>query len=151
MLYQTLCNPPTTNKEVMEKMATGKKWEKRITLYRGLGLPEKAIQVYHAYRESGDDFFFTGFTSTSSDKETAMKFAYKATQRKEELVPVLFVMDTDHSGGSDKAYLHDGSLSAFPKEKEYLIGWLGWTVRGIGKETLKYDNKPFEVIIINMD
>ena len=67
----------------------------RVWLYRGLGLPEKAIKVYHAYRESGDQFGFTGFTSTSSDVEIAKQFAYKAKQRP-GLVPVLFVMDAKH-------------------------------------------------------
>ena len=46
LLYRTLFEPPTENVEVMEKNTTheGEKYsEQRITLYRGLGLPEKAI------------------------------------------------------------------------------------------------------------
>ena len=71
----------------------------RVTLYRGLGLPEKAIQVYHAYLKSDDTFQFTGFTSTSYDGQIAMKFAYQAAQKNKELVPVLFIMNTGYSGG----------------------------------------------------
>ena len=95
MLFETLWNPTKTNEEEQKKML-GKR--RQVTLYRGLGLPEKAIQVYHAYRESGDKFFFTGFTSTSCVKETALQFAHQAIQRK-GLVPVLFVMKTEHLNG----------------------------------------------------
>ena len=55
-----------------------------ITLYRGLGLPEKAIKEYEkligAKKKNGKpkEFSFTGFTSTSYDKEVAIQFAYKA-------------------------------------------------------------------------
>ena len=150
VLYQTLWYPPTTNMEVMKKMATGEGWSARVRLYRGLGLPEKAIQVYHAYRESGDRFFFTGFTSTSCVKEIAMQFAHQATQRK-GLVPVLFVMDTYHYQGKDKAFLHDESLTAFPGEKEYLLGDVSWKVQDIKKEILKFRDQPFEVIVIYMN
>ena len=41
----------------------------RTTLYRGLGLPEKAVQIYHELLKSGKEFTFTGFTSTSCEKE----------------------------------------------------------------------------------
>ena len=45
--------PQEENQEMQKKMsiAVGKcgDFELRITLYRGLGLPEKAIQVYHDY------------------------------------------------------------------------------------------------------
>ena len=56
VLFCTLWCPPKTNKKKQTKMTThiGSNDDKRVTLYRGLGLPEKAIQVYHAYRESGD-------------------------------------------------------------------------------------------------
>ena len=122
----------------------------RVKLYRGLGLPEDAIKVYHDFSKSGEKFYFTGFTSTSCDKETALKFAYQATQRP-GMVPVLFVMDTDHSYGMGKAFLHDGSLSAFPKEKEYLIGDVSWTVTKISKEPLESPSgKPFTVTVIYM-
>ena len=123
VLYRTLMFPPTTNVEVMAKMAGGE--DGRVKLYRGLGLPEDAIKVYHGFLESDKWFAFTGFTSTSCDRVTALKFAYQATQRP-GMVPVLFVMDTDHDDGYGKAFLHDGSLSAFPKEKEYLIGEVDW-------------------------
>ena len=34
----------------------GGKISERITLYRGLGLPEAAIEVYREYKKKGDDF-----------------------------------------------------------------------------------------------
>ena len=52
LLWKTLIEPPKKNKEVQDKNTTheGKDYKgdirPRITLYRGLGLPEKAIQVY---------------------------------------------------------------------------------------------------------
>ena len=87
----------------------------RITLYRGLGLPKAAIQVYRDYKKRADDliskygefhkasqdeigeasFNFTTVTSTSCKKEFAIPFAFPATQ-KEGQVPVLLVMDVPH-------------------------------------------------------
>ena len=54
LLYETLRDPPKENKEEQRKNTHEGKdrygdSSQRITLYRGLGLPEKAIQVYHDY------------------------------------------------------------------------------------------------------
>ena len=57
MLYWTLFSPPRENVEVQKKNLTqdGENYsDKRITLYRGLGLPEKAIQVYHDYLKKAE-------------------------------------------------------------------------------------------------
>ena len=93
MLYETLKSPPEENKEEQGKNTThvGKRgdWDKRITLYRGLGLPEKAIQVYHDYLKKSQEnphdlktkFEFTGFTSTSCVKEKGIMFAFQAGQK----------------------------------------------------------------------
>lgn len=149
MLFYTLAHPPKTNVKAQKKKANGWiTWTKTTTLYRGLGLPEKAIQVYHGYRKSGKKFYFTGFTSTSLDKEKALQFAYQAKQRGQ--VPVLFVMEIDHMDGSFKASLNDKSLSAFPDEKEYLIGFVRWKVKKIKEEILKFRGEPFKVIQIKM-
>ena len=53
----------------------------RILLYRGLGLPEDAISIYEKYQKDSKMFDFTAFTSTSTDKEIALEFAYKAKER----------------------------------------------------------------------
>ena len=50
-LHLSINDPPKTNVKKQEEMADIFGF---IMLYRGLGLPEKAIQVYHAYRESGE-------------------------------------------------------------------------------------------------
>ena len=49
-----------------------------MTLYRGLGLPAKAIEHYKKFLESQKEFAFTAFTSTSANREVAVEFAYKA-------------------------------------------------------------------------
>ena len=49
-----------------------------VTLYRGLGLPKKAIEHYKKFLQSGTWFAFTAFTSTSANREVAVEFAYKA-------------------------------------------------------------------------
>ena len=90
------------------------------TLYRGLGLPAKAIGVYRQLLESRIPFGFTGFTSTSLERGAALQFAYTALAKGE--VPVLFVLEARHTDGYRKAFLHDEALSAFPEEKEYLLG-----------------------------
>ena len=109
--------------------------EERITLYRGLGLPEKAIEGYYTYLNSKEEFQFTGFTSTSCEEKKALVFAYQAKLK--GLEPVLFVMDTAHYVGLDKAFLHDKESSAFPEEKEYLIGAKKWTVTAIKPKVRK--------------
>ena len=46
MLFETMSEPPKENKEEQGKNLTKDGYyniDKRITLYRGLGLPEKAI------------------------------------------------------------------------------------------------------------
>ena len=106
--------------EVQKTMAGGK-WNGRVKLYRGLGLPEDAIKVYHDFSESQKEFTFTGFTSTSIDKEIAMTFAYKATQKNKNQVPVIFAIHAPYKKGINKAFLHDKSTTAFPDEKEYLL------------------------------
>mgnify|MGYP002526425831 CR=1 FL=1 len=133
LLVQSIGFPPIANAEQQKKNINE---EYAVILHRRLGLPEKAIEVYRGFLKSQKPFFFTGFTSTSYDKEVALKFTHQATQRQGQ-VPVLFVMDVKHGGGMWKASLHDGSLSAFPEEKEYLIAMIGWEITGIKQEPQK--------------
>ena len=106
---------------------------KRVTLYRGIGLPPKAISLYQNMLDGKTDnhFSFTAFTSTSLKKEVALKFAYKAWLRdelnphktkEEKQVPILFVIKArqDTGRGSGKSFLHDDTLSAFKEEQEVL-------------------------------
>ena len=109
-----------------------------------MGLPEKAIKGYYDYLSSQEGFRFTGFTSTSCEEKKALVFAYQAKLK--GLEPVLFVMDTDHFHGWNKAFLHDKESSAFPEEKEYLIGPKRWTVTAIKPKVRKKIKKnKFEV------
>ena len=59
-------------------------------------------------------------------------------------------MDARHRDGDDKAFLHDYRCCAFPEEKEYLIGWSSWMVTAITEETLEYEGKSFDAVIINL-
>merc|ERR1712110_867104 len=104
------------------------------------------IKGYYDYLSSKERFKFTGFTSTSCEEKKALVFAYQAKLK--GLVPVLFVMDTDHDDGERKAFLHDNESSAFPDEKEYLIGWKSWTVTAIKREKRKeVEGNRFEVTV----
>ena len=57
-------------------------------------------------------------------------------------------MDTEYGDGVNKAFLYDPSCCAFPEEKEYLLGAATWSVTKITKETLEYEGKEFEAIVI---
>ena len=85
------------NVEVQKKNLNNQDGQ-RITLYRGLGLPEAAIKVYQKKMESRDLFQFTSFTSTSCVKDCAIPFAYQYDhlRRDQGQVPVLLVMDVKH-------------------------------------------------------
>ena len=118
-----------------------------ITLYRGLGLPAKAIKIYHDFLESQMFFHFTAFTSTSIKGGVAVKFAYQALAR--DLVPTIFVLETNNDEGRGKAFLHDETLSAFPGEQEYLIGPNAWKVTKMEEKKLKLPGrKKFKATVI---
>ena len=74
LLFWSVVYPPKAN-ELTQKKARDQTTNK-LTLYRGLGLPEDAIQTYRHLRMTGADFSFTSFTSTSTEKGMALEFAY---------------------------------------------------------------------------
>ena len=91
LLCLSVNDPPTRNKEVQAQLAreqkakqTGQRVEEveelgikdRTTLYRGLGLPPKAIKTYFQLLKSQKEFAFTAFTSTSLEREVGLKFAH---------------------------------------------------------------------------
>ena len=91
LLFVSLDIPPKENARLRETLHHKGKYNRNcILLYRGLGLPESAIAAYRALLESGKDFFFNGFTSSSFYKEEGMKFARKA---KPTEVQCLFEME----------------------------------------------------------
>ena len=81
-----------------------------------------------------------------------MKFTYQYghLKRQSGQVPVLLVMDTMHRNGNHKAFLYDSRCSAFPNEKEYLLGLAYWKVTQVSEETLEYKIDKFEVIVISL-
>ena len=123
------------------------KW---ITLYRGLGLPEDAIQTYRELlKAKGDDrkFGFTAFTSTSINKKIALEYALLASKNGQ--IPVLFILKAiDY--GRNKTFLYDKEFSAHPEEQEYLLGSNLWHVTGIREETVDVRGNPLELTVIEL-
>ena len=54
--------------------------------------------------------------------------------------PVLFVLRAEHYG-RNKIFLNNGNLSAFPDEKEYLLGYSFWEVTKV-EEASKIEKWP---------
>lgn len=90
-----------------------------LKLYRGLSLPPDAIKYYEERQKDQGMFTFNGFTSTSTDKSVAVDFAFKYLKKGN--VPVIFEMYLEPNG-YNKKYLDSDDLSAFPEEKEVLLG-----------------------------
>ena len=91
-----------------------------MTVFRGLALPLAAIGPYREMMKAKKEFKFNAFTSTSVEESVARGFARDAMGPGK--VPCLFVMTILDEGGS-KAYLHDDEFSAYPQEKEVLLGF----------------------------
>ena len=90
-----------------------------MKVFRGLTLPEDAIQYYRERQKDKKGFRFNGFTSTSLNKQIAIEFA---TQNpKEGSLPVIFEIYL-YSSGLGKQFLDGNELTAFPNEKEVLVG-----------------------------
>ena len=82
-----------------------------------------------------------------------MQFAYEYGHKLRESgqVPVLLVMDVGHGDGRYKAFLYDSCYSAYPEEKEYLLGATFWKATRVSEETLEYKKKRFEGWIIYLE
>lgn len=102
-----------------ELKETGYKYIEMMKLYRGLTLPEDAIQFYHKKQEDRGVFRFNGFTSTTVNKQIAIQFATQNS--KEGSVPVIFEIYL-RPNGFGKQFLDDKTLTAFPNEEEVLVG-----------------------------
>ena len=123
LLYCSLTFPPTSNAEDRKELFSGEikeeqtgKIYKTMILYRGLGLPQNAIDTYKKMSETGDYLLFNGFTSTSISREKALGFAYKTEN--DGKVPCLFVLENYFDQG---VYLYNQDYTAFPAEREVLI------------------------------
>ena len=98
-------------------------WWSYIKVFRGLALPDSAIDVYKEYKKSKKRFHFNGFTSTTTLKSEAMKFALNGlndvnnetstTNKNNNLKPVIFEIFLA-AGGYCKKNLNSRDLSAFP-------------------------------------
>ena len=91
-----------------------------LKVYRGLSLPAEAIKYYEERLEDQEGFRFNGFTSTSTSRDVAKGFALGGS--KEGNVPVLFEIFLIPDYGMNKKYLDSDNLSAYPHEKELLLG-----------------------------
>lgn len=103
-----------------------------MTVYRGTALTKKAMTVYTQMLLNEDTFYFNGFTTTSVDKNLAIRFAKRANQN-DGKAPVIFELVVKDPS-CNKAYLNTAKFSAFPNEKEVLIGFATWTVIKVSKE-----------------
>jgi len=95
-----------------------------LKVYRGLSLPTEAIKFYEERQEDQRFFYFNGFTSTSTSRDVARGFALGGL--KEGNVPVLFEIFLKPYGGKHKKFLDSDNLSAYPHEKELLLGDQGF-------------------------
>jgi len=89
-----------------------------LTVYRGLALSPSAIQDYKEKRNSGEIFNFSSYTSTSLNKQIALKFTQVGDIK--EKVGVLFKIKLHMRNDNDlikkgKQVLLK-SISAFPEE-----------------------------------
>ena len=82
LLFCSLYWPPTENKKNTTKLCSGKSGSyKTMKLFRGLGLPKSAIEIYSKMKDSEERFEFNGFISTSVFKSVAKKFALAAAKK----------------------------------------------------------------------
>ena len=113
----------------------GKDWfgdtYKVFRVFRGLSLPNAAVEQYRRYMASKKEFRFNSFTSTSVTESVARKFIKNA--KAPGKVPCLFKMEL-LDRGYDKAYLHSTEYSAFPEEEEVLLGLAYWVVKEVVEE-----------------
>lgn len=63
-------------KEVKYLKGTFMQGQKAIKVYRGMSLPEKAIDFYKKVQKTQDEFQFNGYLSTTVDKSLASEFAF---------------------------------------------------------------------------
>ena len=127
MLSLSLQHPPLKNADYRKEIHTGeKKYSdgtfKIMTLYRGLGLPQSAIDYYIQLIGTNTQIIFNGFTSTSVDRNVAIGFAIDNTEHPK--IPVLLEL-TVADDGKHFAFLKNDEYSAFPEEQEVLIGGIG--------------------------
>ena len=118
-LNQNLKNIPAVKYPILLK---GTGWENKnlMKLYRGLSLPPKAVDYYKQKQINKGSFLFNGFTSTTLDKKVAIGFA--KGNAKKGTIPVIFEIYLYNGNFYDKQYLDSNELSAFPSEKEILVG-----------------------------
>jgi len=80
-----------------------------LTVYRGLALPPSAIQNYEEARKSGEVFNFSSYTSTSLNKQVALKFTHVGDNK--EKVGVLFKIKLSMRDNSGVKYGKQAILS----------------------------------------
>ena len=82
--------------------------------------------------QTGEKFEFNGFTSTSLEVKVAKTFAKKYA--KDGKLPCILAMKVAYRCGNYKAFLNTSEYSAFPSEKEVLLGYIRWTVESVKVE-----------------
>lgn len=82
--------------------------------------------------QTGEEFEFNGFTSTSVEVGVARTFAKKYAN--DGKLPCILSMKVAYYYGRCKAFLNTAEYSAFPNEKEVLLGYTTWTVESVSVE-----------------
>lgn len=98
-----------------------------MILFRGLSLDKEVITFYKKLAQTGEYFKFNGFTSTSVEVKVASTFAKKYA--KDGQLPCILALKV--FSGINKVYLNTAEYSAFPNEKEVLLGNIEWKVESV--------------------
>ena len=65
------------------------------------------------------------------------------------MIPILLKMEMEYGSGGSRVFLHDGGVSAFPEEQEFLIGQIKWVVQELREEPVRRrDGSDHTVTII---
>ena len=118
-LNQNLKKIPTDKYPELLKGTYCEDWN-MMKLYRGLSLPPKAVDYYKQKQVDKGSFRFNGFTSTTLNKKVAIGFA--KGNAKKGTIPVIFEIYLWNAESYNRQYLDSNELSAFPSEKEILVG-----------------------------
>lgn len=136
LLNLVLSSPPLESLEHEQEIKSDTTWYKndetvttKINVYRGLVLAKDSLEFFEEKLHSSEAFQFTGYVSTTSDKESAEFLAKNAIE--EGQIPTILDIDLvgDRFSPEKKvdrtttmAYLKGKDLTGFPIEEEILIG-----------------------------
>jgi len=90
-------------------------------VYRGFGMLDSEINEYRKMVNNKVGINLRGFTSTTTDNETAMYFAIKGENKKKNMKSVFVSIKIRNLKGYDGFQLNSLEYTAYPDEKEILF------------------------------